>query len=40
MQISKRELKTTVDIGLNYGIAAAGVYLTFRTINFADIAGG
>jgi putative ABC transport system permease protein len=32
-----RELVTSVDIGLIYGVAAAGVYLTFRTINFADM---
>jgi putative ABC transport system permease protein len=32
-----RELITSVDIGLIYGVAAAGVYLTFRTINFANM---
>jgi putative ABC transport system permease protein len=31
------ELINSVDIGLIYGIAAAGVYLAFRTINFTDM---
>jgi ABC-type uncharacterized transport system permease subunit len=35
-----RELITSVDIGLIYGVAAAGVYLTFRTVNFADMTCG
>jgi putative ABC transport system permease protein len=35
--ISIHELLTSVDIGLIFGIVAIGVYLTFRTINFADL---
>ncbi len=27
----------TIDIGLIYGVVATGIYLTFRTINFADL---
>ena len=32
-----QELFMTVDMGLIYGLVAVGVYLTFRTINFADM---
>ncbi|MDR3030824.1 MAG: hypothetical protein LBU35_00350 [Holosporales bacterium] len=35
--IPLRELFTSVDIGMIYGIVAIGIYLTFRTINFADL---
>lgn len=31
------EIIMTTDIGLMYGLVAIGVYLTFRTINFADM---
>lgn len=31
------EIVMTTDIGLIYGLVAVGVYLTFRTINFADM---
>ncbi len=32
-----QEVIMTTDIGLIYGLVAVGVYLTFRTINFADM---
>jgi putative ABC transport system permease protein len=38
MLITASELINSADIGLVYGIVAAGIYLTFRTINFTDMA--
>jgi putative ABC transport system permease protein len=35
--IGLQELLTSLDIGLLFGIAAIGIYLTFRTINFSDL---
>ncbi|MDR3224143.1 MAG: hypothetical protein LBT03_00945 [Holosporales bacterium] len=35
--ISVQEILTSIDIGLIFGIVAVGIYLTFRTINFADL---
>ena len=32
-----QEILITTDIGLIYGLVAIGIYLTFRTINFADM---
>ena len=32
-----QEVIMTADVGLIYGLVAVGVYLTFRTINFADM---
>ncbi len=32
-----QEVIMTTDVGLIYGLVAVGVYLTFRTINFADM---
>lgn len=32
-----QEVIMTTDVGLIYGLIAVGVYLTFRTINFADM---
>lgn len=31
------ELVTSVNVGLIFGVAAIGIYITFRTINFADL---
>ncbi|MDR1907874.1 MAG: hypothetical protein LBQ43_03360 [Holosporales bacterium] len=35
--ISGQELITIVNVGLIFGIAAVGIYITFRTVNFADL---
>jgi putative ABC transport system permease protein len=35
--IDLQEILMTTDIGLIYGLVAIGIYLTFRTINFADM---
>ncbi|GHT94582.1 ABC transporter permease [Alphaproteobacteria bacterium] len=35
--LSVQELMTCLEVGLIYGIAAIGIYLTFRTINFPDL---
>ncbi|MBR1480275.1 MAG: hypothetical protein IJ599_05330 [Alphaproteobacteria bacterium] len=35
--IAPQELLMTLDVGLIYGLVAIGIYLTFRTINFADM---
>lgn len=35
--ISIQEIMMSIDFGLIYGIIAIGIYLTFRTINFADL---
>ncbi len=32
-----QEIIMTTDVGLIYGLVAVGIYLTFRTINFADM---
>ncbi|MDR1475172.1 MAG: hypothetical protein LBI30_01465 [Holosporales bacterium] len=37
MIISPQELLTCFEIGIIFGSVAVGVYLTFRTINFADL---
>lgn len=35
--ITIQELLMSVDIGLIYGMISVGIYITFRTINFADL---
>lgn len=35
--ITVQEILMTFDVGLIYGLVAIGIYLTFRTINFADM---
>ncbi|MDR1475750.1 MAG: hypothetical protein LBI20_00315 [Holosporales bacterium] len=35
--IAIQEILTSIDVGLIFGIVAIGIYLTFRTINFADL---
>ncbi|MDR1034643.1 MAG: hypothetical protein LBL32_01765 [Holosporales bacterium] len=35
--IAIQEILTSIDVGLVFGIVAIGIYLTFRTVNFADL---
>ncbi|MDR0942515.1 MAG: hypothetical protein LBM19_02795 [Holosporales bacterium] len=35
--LNAQELLTSLDVGLIFGVVAIGIYLTFRTINFADL---
>ncbi|MDR2598254.1 MAG: hypothetical protein LBC25_00810 [Holosporales bacterium] len=35
--IAMQEILTSIDVGLIFGVVSIGIYLTFRTINFADL---